>query len=37
LDRQAEEVLQAAQAHGFERVEQRQMLDWVALVMAVAD
>jgi len=37
LDRQAEEVLQAAKAHGFGRVEQRQMLDWVAMVLVIAD
>jgi ribosomal protein L11 methyltransferase len=33
LDRQAEEVVQAGQVHGFDLVEQRQMIDWVALVM----
>jgi ribosomal protein L11 methyltransferase len=37
LDRQAEEVVQAGQAQGFELVEQRQMIDWVALVMQIAD
>jgi len=37
LDRQAEEVAQAARAHGFALLEQRQMLDWVAMVMKIGD
>ena len=37
LDRQADEVVAAGKAHGFELVEQRQILDWVALVMQIVD
>jgi len=33
LDRQADDVIAAGQAHGMELIEQKQMIDWVALVM----
>lgn len=36
LDKQAEDVLAAAQAHGLMEIERRQITDWVAMVMRSA-
>jgi ribosomal protein L11 methylase PrmA len=33
LDHQANDVVQAGLNHGFTQVEQRQIADWVAIVM----